>query len=391
MQPVDISKGIPYALPSIGEEEIAEVVDTLRSGWITTGPKTQQFEEDIKQYVGVDHAVALNSCTAALHLALLGLGVCRGEEVITTPYTFTATANVIAHVGAKPVFVDVDERTMNIDPDLIVEKITAKTAAILPVHFASVPCDMVPIWELAEDHDLHVIEDAAHAIGNRYLDSPDPEKTMIGSMSDATCYSFYPTKNMTTGEGGALVTPHQELADRAMKLRLHGMSKDAWLRYSDRGSWYYEVDEAGWKYNMSDIQAAIGIHQLRKLDAFNERRKEQGRLYNLALENLKGVITPDDCNGHHLYHLYPLILEEYDRDQFLSAMKKRGVICNVHLTPLHLHPFYRDRFGYRKGEFPVAEWLSEHEVSLPLYPRLSDHAIYYMVDQIYELVEAYND
>lgn len=387
MQPVDISKGIPYALSSIGDEEISEVVDTLKSGWISTGPKTQRFEEDIKNYVGVDHAVALNSCTAALHLALLGLGICRGEEVITTPYTFAATANVIAHVGAKPVFVDIDERTLNLDPDQVAEKINWKTGAILPVHFASVPCDMMPIWELAEDYGLHVIEDAAHAIGNKYLETPDPEKTMIGSMSDATCYSFYATKNITTGEGGALVTPHQDLADRVMKLRLHGMSKDAWMRYSDRGSWYYEVDEAGWKYNMSDIQAAIGIHQLRKLDMFNEKRKELGRLYSLALENLKGVIVPDDFDGHHIYHLYPLIVEQFDRDLFLREMKKRGVSCSVHLTPLHLHPFYRNKFGYKKGDFPVAEWVADHEVSLPLYPRLSEHSVYYVCDQIYEILE----
>jgi len=357
---------IPYCLPEIGEEEIAEVVDTLRSGWLTMGPKTIAFEEQIAAYTGAKYAVAVNSCTAALHLSLLAYGIGPGDEVITSPYTFASTGNVIVHSGARPVFADIQRDTFNIDPERINEAITPKTKAIVPVHFAGQPCDMKEIQEIADDHNLIVIEDAAHAIGAEYRGKK------IGSLSDATCFSFYATKNMTTGEGGAVTTDDPKIADKTRILRLHGISKDAWKRYSAQGSWYYEIEECGWKYNMTDIQAALGIHQLRKLDGFVATRRKYAEMYSAGLRDLRSLVTPVEKEERsHVYHLYPILLDGMDRSDFIREMAEMGIGCSVHFIPLHLHPFYRAMYEYTIGDYPNTEWAYEHEVSLPLYPGMS--------------------
>ena len=375
-------KYIPYCLPLIGEEEIREVVDTLKSGWLTMGPKTIEFEKLIAEYVGAKHAIAVNSCTAALHLSLIALGIGKGDEVITTPYTFASTANVIIHVGAKPVFVDIKMDTYNIDPEKIRKAVTPKTKAIIPVHYAGQPCDMKEILEIAEDYGLYVIEDAAHAIGAEY------EGRKIGTFGTTTCFSFYATKNMTTGEGGAITTNDDELADKLRILRLHGISKDAWKRYSSTGSWYYEVEECGWKYNMTDLQAALGIHQIKKLEKFIEIRRKYAQIYNEELREIDGIIIPcEKPNVRHVYHLYPILITNYDRNKFIEEMRERGIGCSVHFIPLHLHPFYRKTFGFRKGDFPNAEWIYEREVSLPLYPKMSQRDIYRVISAIKNIVK----
>lgn len=372
---------IPYCLPEIGEEEIAEVVDTLRSGWLTMGPKTIAFEEQIAAYTGAKYAVAVNSCTAALHLSLLAYGIGPGDEVITSPYTFASTGNVIVHSGARPVFADIQRDTFNIDPEKINEAITPKTKAIIPVHFAGQPCDMKEIQEIADDHNLVVIEDAAHAIGAEYRGKK------IGSLSDATCFSFYATKNMTTGEGGAVTTNDPKIADKMRILRLHGISKDAWKRYSAQGSWYYEIEECGWKYNMTDIQAALGIHQLRKLDGFVETRRKYAEMYSTGIRDFEGVVTPLEKKGQkHVYHLYPVLLNEMDRGDFIREMAEMGIGCSVHFIPLHLHPFYRDTFDFKRGDFPNAEWVYEREVSLPLYPKMRMTDVAYVMECVSEIL-----
>ena len=365
---------MPYNLPSIGEEEISGVVDTLRSGWLTMGPRTIEFERLIAEYTGSKNAIAVNSCTAALHLSLLCLEIGRGDEVITTPFTFAATGNTIVNAGAKPVFVDIKKDTYNIDPEKIEERITPNTKAIIPVHYAGQACDIMAIRDIAEDHGLFVIEDAAHAIGSEY----DCKK--IGSFGTTTCFSFYATKNMTTGEGGAITTEDDALADRLRVMRLHGISKDAWNRYSEKGKWYYQIENAGWKYNMTDIQAALGIPQIKKLDSFIETRRKYANLYNNRLKEINGVITPfEDPRAKHIYHLYPLLLDGYNRDKFIENMNDKGIGCSVHFIPLHMHPLYRS-MGFKKGDYPHAEWVYEREVSLPLYPKMTPDDMDYVIN-----------
>ena len=372
---------IPYCLPKISEEEIAEVVDTLRSGWLTMGPKTIAFEAQIAEYTGAKYAVAVNSCTAALHLSLIAYGIGSGDEVITSPYTFASTGNVIIHSGAKPVFVDIKKDTFNIDPEKINEAITPKTKAIIPVHFAGQPCDMKEIQEIADDHNLLVIEDAAHAIGAEY------HGKKIGSLSDTTCFSFYATKNMTTGDGGAVTTNDPNIAEKMRILRLHGISKDAWKRYSAQGSWYYEIEECGWKYNMTDIQASLGIHQLRKLDDFIAARRQYADIYTKELDKVGGVITPiEKPERNHVYHLYLILLKDIDRSIFIEKIAKRGVSCSVHFIPLNHHPVYQDTYGYSEDDFPNAKWIYEREVSLPLYPKMGMAEVLYVLECVREIL-----
>jgi UDP-4-amino-4,6-dideoxy-N-acetyl-beta-L-altrosamine transaminase len=357
---------LPYSQPLIGGEEINEVVDTLKLGWLSTGPKTIEFEELIAKYTGARCAVAVNSCTAALHLSLIALGIGEGDEVITTPFTFAATGNVIIHVGAKPVFVDIKRDTYNIDPEKIEEALTPQTKAIMPVHYAGQPCDMEAIMEIAQKHHLYVIEDAAHAIGAEY------RGRKLGVIGDATCFSFYATKNMTTGEGGAITTNDDKLANRFRILRLHGISNDAWKRYLAPRSWYYEIEDCGWKYNMADIEAALGIAQLKKLDRFIETRREYSKIYDEEFGKIEGIITPyEKPDVKHVYHLYPILLEKFERNEFIQRMAEKGIGCSVHFIPLHLHPFYKDKFSFEYGDFPNAEWVYQREVSLPLYPKMS--------------------
>lgn len=372
---------LPYNLPLVDDDEIDELVDTVRGGWLTMGPKTVQFEKDLANYVGVKHAIAVNSCTAGLHLSLIVLGIAENDEVITSPFTFAATGNVIAHVGAKPVFVDIDEKTLNIDPEKIEAAITPRTKAIMVVHYGGQAADMDRIMEIANKYNLKVIEDAAHAIGCEY------NGIKIGGHGNLTNFSFYATKNMTTGEGGAIVTNDDALADRLRILRLHGISKDAWKRYEKEGSWYYEIEECGWKCNMTDMQAALGLHQLKKLDGFVSRRREIASVFNSEFRNLLGVQLPfEKENRNHVYHLYHLVLSQYNRNEFINKLTKKGIGTSVHFIPLHLHPFYQREFGYKEGDFPVAERIYMGLVTLPLYPKMDAQDVAKVINMVKKIL-----
>ncbi|MBD2355844.1 DegT/DnrJ/EryC1/StrS family aminotransferase [Tolypothrix sp. FACHB-123] len=363
---------LPFALPDIGEEEIAEVLDSLRSGWLTTGPKTKRFETDFAEFIGNDvEAIAVNSATSGLHLALEALGVGVGDEVITTTYTFTATAEVIRYLGANPVFVDIDPQTLNIDPTKIEAVITPKTKAIIPVHYGGLAADMQPIFNIARKHNLKVVEDAAHAIPTTY------KGELIGSLeSDATVYSFYATKTIATGEGGMLVTRNPEIAQRCRVMRLHGISRDAFDRYtSTKPSWHYEVIAPGFKYNMTDLAASLGIHQLKKAWMLQQQRAKIAALYDEHLQNLPLILPPkvpgDDI---HSWHLYVIRLDDtvkISRNSFIEQMATRGIGCSVHYIPLHLHPYWRDTYNLRPEDFPIALSTYERIVSLPIYTRMT--------------------
>lgn len=376
---------LTFGSPRIEEDEIQEVVATLRSGWIGTGPKVAQFEKDFAAYIGVPHALALNSCTAALHLALLAIGVGPGDEVITTPLTFCATANTIIHCGATPVFVDVERDTMNIDPMLIEKAITKKTKAIIPVHIAGRPCNMDAITAIAQKHNLFVIEDAAHATEAVY------HGKKIGAIGDLACFSFYVTKNLVTAEGGMVTTHNQKWADRIKMLGLHGMSKDAWKRYSDEGFKHYDVVYPGFKYNMTDIQASLGIHQLRKIDAYLKRREEIYQRYNEDLRDLPLIIPMDpEPNTTHARHLYPVLVDttktKKTRDEILNLLTQENIGTGVHFRALHLHPYYRERFGFQPNDFPNATYISERTLSLPLSAKLTDEDVGDVVEAMRKVV-----
>lgn len=368
--PVSRTEFLQFALHSIGEEEIAEVVDTLRSQWITTGPKTKRFEQEFTKFVGAPGALALNSCTAALHAALASLGVGPGDEVITTPITFTATANVIEHLGARPVFADVEPDTLNISPAAVAAAVTDRTKVIIPVHFAGHPVELDSIAEIANRHGATIVEDAAHSLPAKYKGRP------IGSGTNPAAFSFYATKNLTTGEGGMLTGTPEFLA-RARVFCLHGMSRDAWNRYAKGGSWFYEVLQPGFKYNMPDIQAAIGLCQLKKLGLFDERRREIVARYNAAFSTTEALEIPvERSEVEHAWHLYVLRLQPelltIGRDQFIDELTKRNIGTSVHFIPLHLHPFYRDTYGYQPQDFPVAYSNYTRMLSLPLYPAMTN-------------------
>jgi len=363
---------LPFALPDLGEEEINEVLHSLRSGWLTTGPKTKRFEEEFADFVGGGvESIAVNSATAGLHLALEAVGVSPGDEVITTPYTFTATAEVVRYLDADPVLVDIDPATFNIDAARIESAITPRTKAIIPVHFAGLACEMEKILDIARRHGLKVVEDAAHALpttcGGR----------LIGSLgSDATVYSFYATKTITTGEGGMVVTREAELANRCRVMRLHGISRDAFDRYtSKKPSWHYEVVAPGCKYNMTDIASSIGIHQLKKASAFQKRRSAMAAEYDEAFRDLPVLLPPHAAPGDlHAWHLYVLRLKDeapVSRDRFIELMADRGIGCSVHFIPLHLHPYWRDRYGYQPDDFPHALDNFQRAVSLPLFTKMT--------------------
>ncbi len=386
---------LPFSLPTIGEEEIAEVVDSLRSGWVTTGPKTKQFEDQFRGYVGATHAIAVSSCTAGLHVALTALGVGPGDEVILPTLTFCATANVVVHLGARPVLVDVGE-DFNVAPESIERALTPKTKAIMPVHFGGQACDLQAIYQIAARHKLAVVEDAAHAIGASYQghkigSDALPRSLAASGFKRATAFSFYATKNMTTGEGGMITTADDQLAERMRLLVLHGMSKDAWKRYTSAGSWYYEVVLPGYKNNMTDIQASLGIHQLRKLDGFIETRQRYTRLYDEAFAHLPEIERPiTHSDRDHIYHLYAirLCLErlKLDRAQFIDALRARNIGSSVHFIPVHLHPFYRETFGYRKGDLPNAENLYARILSLPLFPKMTDGDVQEVIEAVETII-----
>jgi len=379
---------LSFNRPFLGKEEIEEVVDTLKSDWLTTGLKTHLFEEKFAKYIGCKYAVAVNSCTAALHISLAALGIGRGDEVITTPYTFISTVNVILQQGAIPIFVDIKPDTFNINPDLIREKINDKTKAIMPVHFAGQPCEMEKIMKIAKDNNLLIIEDAAHAISAEY------EGRKIGTIGDATSFSFYPTKNMTTGEGGMVTTNDEELMNKYKIWSLHGISKDAWKRYSAEGSWYYEVVCPGYKYNMTDIQASLGLHQLEKLNNFQKKREKIAKDYNEAFKDMKEITIPFvKDNIKHAWHLYVIkILSEklkINRNQFIEALKAENIGTSVHFIPAHLQPYYRDTFGFKKGDFLNAEYAFERVISLPLFPKMSDKDVKDVINSVKKIVEYY--
>lgn len=379
---------LPFYQAWIDESEIDEVVDTLRSGWLTMGPKTVRFEEAFAGFVGARHAVSVNSCTAALHLALDVAGIGPGDEVITSTYTFTSTAAVILHLDAVPVLVDVVPGTFNMDPADVARKITPRTKAIIPVHMAGVPCDMDAIKQLADQHGLIIIEDAAHALPTLY------RGRTIGTIGDLTCFSFYATKNLTTGEGGMVTTNREEYVDRLKTRRLHGISRDAWKRYSADGSWFYEVDYPGFKYNMTDLNASLGLQQLKKLKMFHELRTRYAALFTQGLSDVPGVIVPEvPADVESAWHLYIMRVDEkaltIDRAAFINELKRENIATSVHFIPLHIHPYYRNTFKYRPEDFPNALHAYEGAISLPLYPRMSEGDVWDVVAAVRRIAGAH--
>ena len=379
---------IPFHVPSIGEEEIAEVTAVLRSGWLTTGPRTARFESDFAAFVNSSYSLAVNSCTAGLHLALAAAGIGPGDEVITTPYTFCATANTIVHVGAHPVLSDISADG-NIDPDGIAERITKRTKAIIPVHIAGLPCDMDRIWSIARAYGLIVIEDAAHATGSMYRGSPIGASRSDGSA--AVAFSFYATKNLTTGEGGMVTCADADFAARMRRLCLHGISRDAWNRYSDEGNWFYEVESCGFKYNLSDVQSAIGIHQLARQEEFIKRRTEIAHQYNRSFEDVEEVqIPPDDPSCRHAWHLYMLRLNlrtlEISRAAVIRELKQLGIGCSVHFIPVQLHPFFSPWGADPRNQCPRSLDLYERVVSLPLYPAMTERQVLQVAEGVREVI-----
>ncbi|NDI34871.1 DegT/DnrJ/EryC1/StrS family aminotransferase [Chengkuizengella sediminis] len=378
---------IPFSIPYVGEEEKLEVLDAINSNWLSKGPKTIQFEKMFSKYVDSPFSIGLNSCTAGLHLACLALGIGEGDEVIVTPYTFVSTVNTIIHCGAIPVFVDIDFQTMNIDVPLIEKAITNKTKAVIPVHFAGYPCEMDLLLDIADRHGLKIIEDAAHAVYTQY------KGKMIGSLGDITCFSFYATKNLATGEGGMLTTQNEEIADRIRVMSLHGMSRNAWNRYGDQGSWFYEVHEAGFKYNMTDIQAAFGIAQLKKLEHMQTLRKKCADLYNKAFTECEELILPHDSLEHrHAWHLYVIRLREemltIDRNEFIQKLTEVGIGTSVHFIPVPQHPYYQ-KLGYDLSDYPQTQKAFESTISLPFYPGLSESQIHYVTDHVIDIISKY--
>lgn len=384
------NKYIIFGAPLIGKEEIKEVVDSLKSGWIGTGPKVTKFENLIKKYIGSKYVISFNSCTAALHISLIVSGIKAGDEVITSPLTFAATVNVILHCGAKPIFVDIDPITMNIDPKKIEGAITKRTKAIIPVHLAGRSCDMDNIMSIAKKYNLQIIEDAAQAIGTKY------KNKKIGSLGNLTCFSFYATKNITTAEGGVITTNNKKYADMARVYRLHGMSKDAWKRYSDDGYKHYDFIFPGYKYNMTDIQASIGMHQISKIESFHKRRVEIWNLYNKAFKDLPITLPPKwPLDSRHSLHLYTILIDKdrtgISRDEFINKMHKNMIGTGVHFLPVHLHSYYKNTYNYKKGDFPNAEYIGERTVSLPLSPKLTNEDVSRIIKTVRNIILGIQD
>ena len=378
---------LPFSLPEIGQDEIDEVVDTLRSGWLTNGPKCRAFEAAFREATDSQHAVALSSCTAGLHLALLACDIGPGDEVITTPLTFAATVSMAIHAGATPVLADISEDDYNIDPKEIERRITPRTKAIIPVHYAGQPCRMDEILSIAKARGIRVIEDAAHALGASYRGQP------IGATGDCAIFSFYPIKPITTGQGGMLTTNDEALAERVRLLSLHGLSSDAWNRYSAKGSAFYQVLAPGFNYVMTDMQGALGIHQMRRMASFQQRRTEIARLYDEHLADLPEIITPfvrDEIE--HCWHLYAIRVDTerltIDRDRFVEELRARGIGTSVHFIPIHYHPYFREKLGLREGDYPVTERVFEGLISMPVYPRMTDADVARVSGALHQIVAA---
>ena len=379
---------LPFHLPDIDDAEINSVEQILRSGWLTTGPKVREFEKQFAEFVGARHAIAVNSCTAALHLALDAIGIKEGDEVIVPTLTFAATAEVVFYFRATPILVDCCPKTLNIDPERIERAITPRTRAIIPVHFAGQPCQMDAIRDIAQRHNLAVIEDAAHSLPAYYRGQ------MVGTIGDITCFSFYATKTITTGEGGMITTNNDEYAERMRIMSLHGISKDAWKRYTAEGSWRYDILFPGYKYNLTDIAAALGVEQLKKCYRFYETRKRMAQTFDQAFAGLDGVTIPylDDA-VQHAWHLYVIQLNldrlTITRDRFIEELKRVNIGTSVHFIPLHLHPFYRDTLRYDAREFPCATQVFDRIISLPLYTRMSSEDQQDVIHAVQETIRSY--
>jgi len=379
-------KFLPFNQPDIGPAEITEVMDTLHSGWITTGPKTKEFERRFAEYVGARAAVAVNSCTGGMHVALAAAGIGRGDEVIIPTMTFCAAANIVVHLAATPVCVDAEPDTLNIDPQAFEAAITPRTRAVIPVHLYGYPCRMDEILKIAADHRLLVVEDAAHAIGAEW------EGQRIGTLSPATVFSFYATKNLTTAEGGMITTDDEEYAEQMRIWTLHGISRDAWKRYTAEGSWYYEVTVPGFKYNLTDLQASLGLHQLARLEAITRRRTELASRYYAGLGGLPEIRLPIlDARVRHAWHLFVIQLQlellKISRAEFIEQLKAEGIGTSVHFIPLHRQPFYRDSFGFSPSDFPIADAAYERLISLPLYTRMTEQDVDDVIEALRRVIQ----
>ncbi|KPK99007.1 MAG: UDP-4-amino-4,6-dideoxy-N-acetyl-beta-L-altrosamine transaminase [Omnitrophica WOR_2 bacterium SM23_72] len=379
---------LPFYRPCLDDEEEQEITDTLRSGWIGRGPKTERFEKNFKEYVGSKYAIGVSSCTAGLHLSLKTIGIEGGDEVITTPMSFPAAVNAIVHQGAKPVFVDIEKGSLNMDPGKIRAAITKRTKAIVVVHFAGRPCEMNEILRIAKRNNIIVIEDAAHALGSEY------QGRKIGSITDLACFSFHATKNITTGEGGMVTTDNAAFAKKIQTLSLQGMDLDAWERAKRQTYRHWDTILPGYKYNMFDLQAALGLVQLRKLEGFLKVRQRYTQIYNEAFRRIPEMAIPVQGEGiKHSYHLYVVRLKIEDlsasRDQIMDALQRNNIGIGVHYRALHLHSFYQKTYGFKKGDFPIAEYMSDRVLSLPLYPKMNERDINDVISAVKKIIAKY--
>lgn len=360
---------IPYGHQWVDEKDIKEVVRVLRSDWLTQGPKIEEFERAVAKYCGAKYGVAVSSGTAALHAAYIAAGIKPGDEVITTPLSFAATSNMLVFCGAKPVFADIQKDTLNIEPEEIEKKITGKTKAIVMVDFAGHPCDCDKIIKIAKENNFLVIEDACHALGAEY------KGKKVGGLADMTILSFHPVKHITTGEGGMILTNNKDFYEKLKIFRHHGI-----IRKPEQGPWYYEIESPGYNYRITDIQCALGLSQFKKIDKFLKRRKEIAKTYNKAFRDIKKIILPAEKDyAKSSWHIYPIQAQGTDRRKFFESLQKKGIGMQVHYMPLHLHPFYIKKFGYKKGDFPIAEKYYERAITLPLFPKMTGKDIQYVI------------
>ena len=378
---------LPIATAVFGKEEEKEIIETLRSGWVTLGPKTKLFEELLVKYTGAKYAVALNSCSSALHLALVALNLKKGDEVITTTFTFAATVNAILHTGAKAVLVDIDPQTFNVNLDQVEKKITKKTKAIIPVHYAGQSVDLDILKKLCKKHDIVLVEDAAHAIGTEY------KNKKIGNFGDMTCFSFHPVKNMTTGDGGAITTNNKLLYEKLLVLRVNGMDKESWKRNTSTGKWDYAIVDEGYKFHMNDLSASLGIHQIKKLDKYNLKRKQIADSYDNKLSKIPEITIPDretKFKNMHSHNLYPILVDTSNlritRNEIIDKLKEYNIGSIVYYRPIHMHHFYQERLGYEIGDFPIAEHVFERLICLPIYPLMKASDINYVSNVLKEII-----
>ncbi|NLW77745.1 MAG: UDP-4-amino-4,6-dideoxy-N-acetyl-beta-L-altrosamine transaminase [Methanomicrobiales archaeon] len=380
----DTTYSIPYGRQWIDDEDIAAVTAVLKGDWLTQGPTVEIFEQKIADYTGSEFAVAFNSGTSALHGAYYAAGVRTGDEIITSPITFVATANAGVYLDARPVFADIDKKTWCIDTDTINEKISRHTRVIAPVDYAGYPVDIMSIREVAQDNSCIVVEDAAHALG------AVRNGRMVGNEADMTMFSFHPVKHITTGEGGVVTTNNKKFAEAMKRIRSHGITKDAGLLRKNDGPWYYEMQDVGYNYRITDIQCALGISQLGKLEGFVKRRNEIACMYDDAFRGNKNMVTsPIPAAGsRHAYHLYPVCFTGVDRKKIFISLREKGIFCQVHYIPVHLQPYYQERFGYREGDFPVAERFYRDEISLPMFPSMSDADVNRVIEEVQDIMES---